>query len=562
MKIFFLNPPFRDQHFSRSQRSPGVIKSGTMYYPYWLAHAAALVEQEGHEIHLLDAPADGRTRDEVVAEILRFEADLVVSETSTPSHRYDLGTLEEIRRRCGDALPKLKLCMVGTHATSEWEKVLDGTPAVDFVAVGEYDHTVLELANALDASRETESQRAEVQGLAQIAALALRDENGQAIRGPARLPLEDMDSLPWIAPIYKRFLNVDHYCFTIATHPMVMLIGGRGCPAKCFYCVYPQVMHGHKYRVRSPEHLVGEMKWIQENMPEVREIVFEDDTFTGDRKWAREVARLVKENGVRLPWFANIRTNTDHETLKALHESGLRECATGFESGDDLLLLNMRKGQNVEKQLQFMESCRDLGILVHGCFMVGFPGETQETMEKTLDLAIRLDPDSAQFYPVMPYPGTGAYQWAKDNGYLATEDFEEWLTAEGGHRCVLNLPDLTPQDLESFCESAFRRFHFRPRYIARKLAQAVTNPREGIRSVSAGGNFIKYLFTNKRKTEEGFRSQRLETAESWHTRTRVPHGRMERMDNVVKQAKKKGASPMAEGELDQALVGAEAESQR
>ena len=554
MKIFFLNPPFRDQHFSRSQRSPGVIKSGTMYYPYWLAHAAALVEEAGHSIHLLDAPADGRSRAEVFDAIRDFGPDLLVSETSTPSHRYDLETLTEIRRNCPE-LPWLKTCMVGTHATSEWEKVLEQCEAVDFVALGEYDHTILDLANALDRIAEGENAP-----LAEIPALGLRDGDGY-VRGPARLPLEDMDSLPWIAPIYKRFLTIENYRFTIATHPMVMLIGGRGCPAKCFYCVYPQVMHGHRYRVRSPEHLVGEMKWIQDNMPEVREIVFEDDTFTGDRKWAREIARLCKEEGVRLPWFANIRTNTDHETLKALHESGLRECATGFESGDDLLLLNMRKGQNVDKQLKFMDSCRELGILVHGCFMVGFPGETPETLQKTLDLAIRLEPDSAQFYPVMPYPGTGAYQWAKDGGYLATENFEEWLTADGGHRCVMNLPGLSPQDLESFCEKAFRRFHFRPRYILRKLMQAVTRPREGIRSFNAGGNFIKYLFTNKREEEAGFRVQKLEAADDWNSRVRVPHGRMERMENQVKQAKRAADQPSPE-QLAEAIVAAEAESQR
>lgn len=174
---------------------------------------------------------------------------------------------------------------------------------------------------------------------------------------------------------------------------------------------------------------------------------------------------------------------------------------------------------------------------MHGCFMVGFPGETRATMEKTLELAIRLNPDSAQFYPVMPYPGTGAYQWAKDNGYLATEDFEDWLTTAGGHRCVLNLPGLRPGELEGFCESAVRRFHFRPTYALRKLRQAVTHPREGLRSLHAGWNFLSYLLRNDRHLQVPFRAQRREVTEGWSSEVAVPKGRMERIENLVRLRK-------------------------
>jgi anaerobic magnesium-protoporphyrin IX monomethyl ester cyclase len=548
MKIFFLNPPYRDQRFSRSQRSPGVIKSGTMYYPYWLAHAAALCESKGHEIWLVDAPADDLSRKDVIERVRDFGPGLIVSETSTPSFNHDLETLQILR----DAFPDARLCLVGTHATAEWQKALERCPALDFVAIGEYDFTILDLADALDTPGAD---------LRKIPALGVRGEGGVPQRGPARLPIEDMDSLPWIAPIYKRFLTPENYLFTIASHPMVMLIGGRGCTARCFFCVYPQVMHGHVYRTRSPEHLVGEMKWIQENMPEVNEIVFEDDTFTSDKPRAREIARLVKEKGVRLPFFANIRTNVDYDTLAALKESGLRECATGFESGDDLVLINMRKGQNVAMQRKFMDNCRELGILVHGCFMVGFPGETRETMKKTLDLAIDLDPDSAQFYPVMPYPGTSAFQWAKDQGYLATHDYDEWLTGDGGHRCVMNLPGLTPRQIEEFCETAFREFHFRPAYIARKLVQMVTNPREGKRSVNAGLNFVRYLFTTQREKEKPFEAPEIPVTQEWNAKIKTPFGRMERMETVVRKGLD-GRPIQDPAARDAALLQVERESQR
>ena len=353
--------------------------------------------------------------------------------------------------------------------------------------------------------------------------------NGRLLRTIDRPLIENLDDLPWIAPIYKRFLNPKDYYFNLSYYPMLMLIGGRGCNSMCFYCVYPQVIHGHSYRHRSAEHIIGEMLWIQENMPDIKEITFEDDNFAADKKFARAFAGLVQEKNVTLPFFANLRTTVDYDTLKALKQAGLRNCAVGFESGDDILLRNMRKGQNNSIQKRFVNNAHDLGLLVHGCFMVGFPGETKQTMEKTLDLAFKVRPDSAQFYPVMPYPGTGAYDYYKQNGFLATENFREWLTLDGGHRCVLNLPDLSPADIESFCEQAFRRFHLSPGYLLYKLWQSIRQPREGWRSIVAGVKFIIYLLTNKRKTEKSFHTKKIPTQKNWYMPKRVPMGRMERI---------------------------------
>ncbi len=512
MRIAFVNPPLRDMRFSRSQRSPGVIKSGTLYYPYWLAHATALAQSRGHTCLLVDASADDLDRAGLTARLAEFKPDLVVMETSTPSVSSDLETITELKA----ALPAARFCASGTHVTAEWQAALEGCAALDFAAVGEYDYTISELAEALEAGRPP----------AEVLGIAYRGEDGPC-RTAERPLISDMDALPWIAPVYKEFLTPPSYLFTIANHPMVMLISGRGCRARCFFCVYPQVMHGHDYRTRSPKDVVGEMKWVQENMPEVKEIVFEDDTFTSDRERAREISRLVKQEGVHLPWFANIRVNVDYDTLAALREAGLRQCATGFESGDNTLLVNMRKGQTLDQQFDYMENCRKLGILVHGCFMVGFPGETKQTLEKTLDLALDLNPDSAQFYPVMPYPGTGAYKWAEENGFLGTTDFDEWLNPDGSHRCVLNLPGLTADELEAFCERAVRRFHFRPRYMMRKAVQAVTSPREGIRSVNAFKNFLMSIWRNDKASQPLLRNTPAAIESDWGSRIRVPRGRME-----------------------------------
>lgn len=531
LKVALINPPYF-RRYSRSQRSPGVIKSGTMYYPYWLAHAAAVLDAAGFDIFLYDCPAANLEPAELFRRLADFQPDLCILETSTASSANDCRVAAEIKAHW----PATRVCLVGTHVTALWQETLAAAPAIDFIAIGEYDYIVRDLAEAL-----RDGAAADVGRLAAIGGLALRDAAGTPVRGPVRPPIADVDALPWIAPIYKRFLDPRHYYFSLASYPMVMLIGGRGCVAKCTYCVYPQVMHGHQYRTRSPASIVGEMRWVQEHMPEVREIVFEDDTFTGDRAFAKEVARLVGEQGVRLRWFANVRTNVDRETLAHMVEAGFRCCATGFESGDALLLKNMWKGQTVEQAKRFVDDARALGVLVHGCFMVGFPGESRATMEKTLALALHLQPDSAQFYPVMPFPGTTYYQWAHARGYLATERFADWLDGDGAHRAVLNLPGLSAAQIDEFCAEAYRRFYFRPGYIWFKARQALSRPREGVRSLGALLRSLMSLFTRRRAQRTPFAAQPLGVPADWYSLQRLPKGRMFKQWDELRRLSATGA---------------------
>jgi radical SAM superfamily enzyme YgiQ (UPF0313 family) len=473
VRIAFWNPPFLPK-YSRSQRSPGVIKSGTLYYPYWLAHAAALAIERGHETVLLDSPAAGLDLDASMQRLASQPPDLLVVDTSTPSFVNDLKCAEGAKAK----FPQTYVAMCGTHASARPEDAL-ANHGTDAVLLGEYDFTAVELGEALEGSVDPTT----------IPGLFLRDHGATN----PRPPIEELDSLPWVAPVYKQFLDVRDYYFSLASHPMVMLISGRGCPNGCFFCLYPQVMHGRRYRARSPEHLAGEVEWIAKNMPQVRELVFEDDTFTADEQRTAQFCELLPEKNIRLPWFANVRVNTKPETLAIMKRAGFRSCAVGFESGSQVLLDEMHKGITVDRAKLFMENARRLGILVHGCFMVAFPGETEKTMQATLDYAISLEPDSAQFYPVFPYPGTEAYDWAEKSGYLNTTDYRRWLTDDGGHACVLDLPELPAAKIWEFCEQAYRRFHFRPKYLARKLLQAIRHPAEGWRSFRSFLYYLRYL---------------------------------------------------------------------
>jgi len=199
------------------------------------------------------------------------------------------------------------------------------------------------------------------------------------------------------------------------------------------------------------------------------------------------------ERGIRIPWTANSRIELDLETLKRMKNAGCRQLCVGFESGNQDVLDSMRKGTRLERMFRFMEDAREAGILVHGCFMTGFPGETPELVEETISLAIKLNPDTAQFYPVMVYPGTEAYEEYSQKGWLATQDFRQWVTPEGLHNCVVRNEYLTSSQLVKLCDSARRRFYLRPRYIAYKIIQMVQKPTEIVRTAKAVRVFFKHL---------------------------------------------------------------------
>ncbi|MDP2645992.1 MAG: radical SAM protein, partial [Desulfobacterales bacterium] len=285
-----------------------------------------------------------------------------------------------------------------------------------------------------------------------------------------------------------------NYFFAAAAYPMLMIITGRGCPYHCFFCVYPQVFHGHRYRTRSVENVIAEIEYIVENFPEVREIGFEDDCFTAQPARVREICRKIIERKIKIKWYCNVRGDLDYSLLKLMKQAGCRLVTVGFESGDPQVLINIRKGEVVQRYYQFASDARRAGILVHGCIMVGNPGDTKETLAESYEFAKKINCDSMQFYPLYVYPGTRAYAWAENNGYLKTKDFSKWVTQAGLHNCVIATPELSAADMVCLSDRYLKKYHLRPGYLMAKAWQGVKNPSEGFRSLrSAGVFFLKFF---------------------------------------------------------------------
>jgi len=484
MNVWVLNPPFLKK-YSRPQRSPAVTKSGTIYFPIWLAYCAGVLEQDGHVTTVTDAPAGGYDTRDIVRTAQRLTPRLIVMDTSTPSIDNDIGVAERLKA----AVPRSFIVLVGTHVSACAEEVLLQSTAVDAIARREYEYTVRELARLL---ARTDNGMPGAADLEAVAGLSFRTTGGVK-HTDDRPYIENLDELPWVSRVYKRHLDYTGYFNPNALYPMVTLITSRGCPFRCSFCVYPQTLTGRRYRFRSIDDVVGEMEFIAREFPDVKCIFFEDDTLTANKKRCIALADAVIRRGVRIPWTANSRIDLDRETMQKLKAAGCRELCVGFESGEQEILNVMQKGTKLPRMFRFMEDARAAGLLIHGCFMVGFPGETRRTIHKTIDLALRLSPDTVQFYPVMVYPGTEAYEQYRRQGWLTTQDYRQWITREGLHNCVVRNETLTPPELVRLCDLGRRKFYLRPRYIMYKLYQLIKKPSEIGRTLKAARTFFKHL---------------------------------------------------------------------
>jgi radical SAM superfamily enzyme YgiQ (UPF0313 family) len=485
MNVLTLNPPFLPK-YSRGQRSPAVIKSGTVYYPIWLSYATGVLEQNRFHVKLLDAPAAGHDLVYVLDLADHFQPRLVVIDTSTPSVYNDAEVAQAIKAH----LPDVSVVFVGPHASALPEETLEISPAIDAVARGEYDFTIRDLALAVQSGADWDG----------VLGLTFR-RSGEIVINPDRPYIANLDELPFVSEVYRRHLNVEDYFYSITQYPEVTIITGRGCPYKCVYCMWPQTLNGHGYRRRSVENVADEFEFIKRELPQVKEVFIEDDTLTVHQRRATALGQELARRQVNLPFTANSRADVDYDTLYWLKQGGLRLLCVGFESGDQAVLDAMKKQIQVSRFFQFREDAARANVMIHGCFMAGNPGETKASLAKTLQLAKDLNPDTAQFFPIMVYPGTEAYAWAKSNGYLTTEDFRDWLTEDGLHRSVVSQPDVTAQELVDWCDQARREFYLRPSYIWSKVRQVITHPREARRVLKGFRSFVRYLLRPSLKAE-------------------------------------------------------------
>ena len=468
MKTLFLNPPsYEGFDGGAGSRYQARREVRSFWYPTWLAQAAALVPSST----LIDAPPDDLSLADVVTRAVGH--DLIIIHTSTPSVGQDARTAAKLK----EAVPGVRIGFVGAHTMVLPDETLRLAPAVDFVTTGEFDYAVRDLAAG--AAYED------------VAGLAYRAPDGVLRHTAAQAPIHDLDAFPFVTDVYARNLTVERYYIGYLQHPYVSLYTGRGCRSRCSFCLWPQTIAGHTYRTRSVDHVLAEMAYAQRLFPQVREFFFDDDTFTDDRPRAEAIARGLGRLG--MTWSCNAKANVPFETLKVLKDNGLRLLLVGFETGSQQILNNIRKGTRIDRAIAFMRDCHALGILVHGTFIVGLPGETHESIDHTIEFAKAIDPYSLQVSLAAPYPGTALYREAQENGWLPPEHTRGLVQEEGIQEAVLSYDGLSSAEMHAALERFYRAYYLRPRPILRIMRDMVRDREVMRRRLREAREFFSFM---------------------------------------------------------------------
>lgn len=465
-KTLFLSPPsFDGFDGGAGARYQAKREITSFWYPTWLAQPAALVPNS----KLIDAPPHNQSVEDVLKIAQDYE--LIIMHTSTPSLANDVKCAEAIKNQN----PNTTIGFIGAHVAVLPEKTLAENPLIDFVCRNEFDYTCQEIAQG--------------KAFSEIKGLSYRDENGNIYHTDERELIHDWDSMPSVMPIYNRDLDINKYFIGYLLHPYISFYTGRGCPAKCSFCLWPQTIGGHNYRAKSPEAVGKEMAEAKAIFGDrIREYMFDDDTFTIDKPRAIAISEYLKK--LNLTWSCNARANLDYDTLKILKENGLRLLLVGFESGNQQILDGIRKGIKLEVAKKFMENCTKLGIKVHGTFIIGLPNETQQTIDETIKFACEISPHTIQVSIAAPYPGTELYRQAEENGWFSDQSL---IANTGIQMSTLAYPNLSGAEIEDAVEKMYRSFYFRPRAIIPIVQEMLGDTQMLKRRLREGREFFAYL---------------------------------------------------------------------
>jgi hopanoid biosynthesis associated radical SAM protein HpnJ len=463
LKTLFLNPPsFENFDGGAGSRWPATREIESYWYPVWLAYPAGMIEGA----RLLDAPPHYVSAEETIKIASGYE--FLVLFTSTPGFPGDIRLAQTIK----DANPKIKIAFVGPHVSVLPERSLKDCPALDFVARKEFDYAVVDYAHG--------------KPLDQILGISYL-KNGAVVHNPDAPQIQDLDALPHVTDIYRRDLDVRRYNVPFLLNPFVSLYTTRGCPAQCTFCLWPQTLSGHPWRKRSTDDVAREMAKAKEYWPYVKEFFFDDDTFNIQK--ARTVELCAKLKPLKLTWSCTSRVTTDFETLKAMKEAGCRLLIVGYESGDQQILKNIKKGANVERARQFTKDCHKLGLVIHGDFILGLPGESRETIKNTISFAKELDVETIQVSVAHAYPGTELYDYAVKNGFMVGDNK---MVDEGGHQLAhVQYPGLPAEEILSSVHRFYDEYYFRPKAVFRILKRAAFDSNDRKRLYKEAKAFLK-----------------------------------------------------------------------
>ncbi len=440
MNVIFINPP--------AAAGVDIVREGrcmqragawtAVWAPISLATAASVIEREGFKCKLIDCIIEGVDLEQLISRVSEFRPSLAVINTATPSIVDDLNVAAELKK----VLPAITTLAIGIHVTALPAESLMMQPALDAVVRGEPELTIRDVALALREGRS----------LAGIQGISYRD-SGAVLDNPERMPA-DLDRLPFPA---WHLIERERYLMPFTHKPFLLVGTARGCPFNCKFCA-DSTYYGKKLRLKSPDKIVRELEWIKTKF-HISDFLFWSESFTLKPEWTMQVAQAIIDAKLDVNWVCNSRPDqVDLELLQTIKQAGCWMIGYGLESGSQQMLDNVGKGISLETARDAVHMAKAAGLQVTAHMVLGYPGETEETIQQTIDFACGLPLDFAQFYCAVPFPGSDLYDLAKQEGWINTDD---WSRFEQNFS-VLDLPGLSAEQVMAWRKKAYLKFYTRP----------------------------------------------------------------------------------------------------
>ncbi len=451
MNILFINPSLKQQNIGHYNKT--VEKTRGVYPSLGLLYIAAVLVQEGHHVEVIDMDTESNPQNKITYSLAHLKPEVLCIHVMT----WTFHQANEIAKLAKNTLPSIYIIAGGAAITCTPEAIIKYS-IFDYGVIGEGEKTIVELMRTLSSKGDT----SKIPGI-------IYQKNNQLILGEHRALIETLDDIPNPA---RHLVNLNRYFDVLSRQrSSATMITSRGCPYNCIYCDRRNRM-GSKWRSFSNHRIIDEMQELKEQHG-IKEIMFFDDEFIIDRARTIEFCNLILKKNLNIIWECRTRVDmVDPQLLKIMKQAGCYRIRFGFESGDDTILKILKKGITVTQSLECARMVKESGIEIFGYFMFGCPKETEETIQKTIDLAFAIDPDFAVFSKMILIPGSELFDWAVSEKIICADYWERFIAGENTNTApALSSEELPEKRVDEIIKETNRRFYLRPKFIMQKLSR-------------------------------------------------------------------------------------------
>lgn len=451
MRVIIANPPWPGEGYGirTNSRWPHKLGHKALPYPIYMAYASAVLKKEGFKTYSIDAVEREMGIYPFAEEVEAIKPDVVFLEVSAPSINYDLETAAKLKEK----LPNAFIALYGPHVTYAHETLLKNYAFIDGCIRGEFEYIMRDICRCIS----------EAKPLTSVDGLSYR-HNLKIIANKPRHVIENLDELPLPD---RDALNIKNYPRQMYSGKRTaLMIATRGCPFQCMFCVWPQLMYGHKARMRSSKKVVDEIEKLVKDYG-VDEIDFDDDTFALSKEYVSEVCNEILSRGIKIRWICMGRVNSmDYELARLMKKAGCTTVFYGFESGSEKILKTIKKNATKKQMVDAVRATQKAGLIASGSFVLGLPDEDEHTIKETIKFAKYLRSDYLQFVLAAPYPGTEFYALAEKEGLLELNSIGD---IDGTKGPIIRTRHLSKAELAGWQRKAYISYYTSPRIIFTNL---------------------------------------------------------------------------------------------